>query len=224
MVGATAEQCKMAIQRMKDGPANIPEVIKAGSAWTDSTFSGAATIYQTGVTASASITKYDGYIAATSYPKYFFKNVFAEYPEANIFDATKTPKFIEPKQGGAGTCYIMSSMGSIGEFPQIVKDVFLTQEKNSANIVGIRYFIRGKPWVVTVDSTLFFKTFDGTPINTFPLFAVTDDTKKIMWGAILEKAWAKIKGNYMAAEGGFTHSGMRSLTGAPVFSYKAKDS
>jgi hypothetical protein len=41
-----------------------------------------------------------------------------------------------------------------------------------------------------------------------------------MWAAILEKAWAKVKGNYEAAEGGFTVSGLRSITGAPVFTYK----
>ena len=44
-----------------------------------------------------------------------------------------------------------------------------------------------------------------------------------MWGALLEKAWAKVKGNYMAAEGGFTQTGLRVLTGAPVFDYKGTD-
>jgi len=48
-----------------------------------------------------------------------------------------------------------------------------------------------------------------------------DDTKKIAWGLLLEKAWAKIKGNYDDAEGGFTLTGMRSLIGSPVFPYKA---
>lgn len=40
-----------------------------------------------------------------------------------------------------------------------------------------------------------------------------------MWGPILEKAWAKIKGNYAQANGGFVVSGLRSLTGVPTFTY-----
>ena len=40
-----------------------------------------------------------------------------------------------------------------------------------------------------------------------------------MWAPILEKAWAKVKGNYEASEGGFVVSGLRAITGAPVFTY-----
>lgn len=42
---------------------------------------------------------------------------------------------------------------------------------------------------------------------------------KAIWGAILEKAWAKAKGNYLLANEGFVASGIRALTGVPVFSY-----
>ena len=44
-----------------------------------------------------------------------------------------------------------------------------------------------------------------------------------MWAPILEKAWAKIKGSYDAADGGFITSGIRALTGAPVFRYEASE-
>jgi len=40
-----------------------------------------------------------------------------------------------------------------------------------------------------------------------------------MWGALLEKAWAKVKGAYENAEGGFISTGIRALTGAPAFRY-----
>ena len=39
------------------------------------------------------------------------------------------------------------------------------------------------------------------------------------WGPIFEKAWAKMKGNYAQADGGFTANGLRSITGVPVFTY-----
>ena len=42
-----------------------------------------------------------------------------------------------------------------------------------------------------------------------------------MWAPLLEKAWAKVKGNYVTADGGFLVSGIRALTGVPVFTYEA---
>ena len=40
---------------------------------------------------------------------------------------------------------------------------------------------------------------------------------------MLEKAWAKVKGNYLQAEGGLTGNGIRALTGVPVFDYYSED-
>jgi len=44
-----------------------------------------------------------------------------------------------------------------------------------------------------------------------------------MWGPIIEKAYAKVKGNYLNAEGGLVANGIRALTGIPVFMYKTTD-
>ena len=41
-----------------------------------------------------------------------------------------------------------------------------------------------------------------------------------MWGPILEKAWAKVKGSYANTRGGHVVNGLRSLTGIPVYYYK----
>lgn len=41
-----------------------------------------------------------------------------------------------------------------------------------------------------------------------------------IWGAILEKAWAKVKGDYRASyQGGYMSNGLKALTGAPVYTY-----
>ena len=44
-----------------------------------------------------------------------------------------------------------------------------------------------------------------------------------MWGPILEKAWAKVKGSYSNADDGYFSTGLRSLLGIPVFYYKVED-
>lgn len=44
-----------------------------------------------------------------------------------------------------------------------------------------------------------------------------------MWGSILEKAWAKVRGNYIRANGDTVENGIAALTGVPVLSYKCED-
>jgi hypothetical protein len=38
---------------------------------------------------------------------------------------------------------------------------------------------------------------------------------KALWIPVMEKAWAKVKGNYANAQGGFVQTGFRYMTGAP---------
>lgn len=52
------------------------------------------------------------------------------------------------------------------------------------------------------------------------VFAKVSTDRKAMWAAILEKAWAKVRGNYVnAGKGGFTMNSLHMLTGYPVFWY-----
>lgn len=43
-----------------------------------------------------------------------------------------------------------------------------------------------------------------------------------MWGPVLEKAWAKVRGSYTNADGGLLENGLRILTGAPIFFYEMR--
>jgi|DEB0MinimDraft_12_1074336.scaffolds.fasta_scaffold44482_1 hypothetical protein len=116
----------------------------------------------------------------------------------------------------------MSAIATLAESPQLIKDVFLTQTKNNVGIYGFRFFIRGKPWVVTIDDSLLYSK-PGE--NYLPLlkFAQPNTDNTAIWGPLLEKAWAKIKGSYNTADGGFVETGLRSLIGVPVFSYKVSN-
>ena len=62
-------------------------------------------------------------------------------------------------------------MSALSEFPKLVRDMgsrscssigklknmFLTTEKNNVGVYGIKFHIRGKPWVIDVDDKLLFK-------------------------------------------------------------------
>jgi hypothetical protein len=49
------------------------------------------------------------------------------------------------------------------------------------------------------------------------VFANTTSDEKVIWPAIIEKAWAKVVGNYAKASGGIIVNSVRALTGIPVF-------
>ena len=51
------------------------------------------------------------------------------------------------------------------------------------------------------------------------MFANTTSDQQVIWPAILEKAWAKVVGNYAKASGGIIVNSVRALTGIPVFQY-----
>lgn len=57
-----------------------------------------------------------------------------------------------------------------------------------------------------------------------PLLKMAQPAKSgLMWGPIIEKAWAKVKGSYSNADGGLVENGIRFLTGAPVFLLDSQD-
>ena len=41
-----------------------------------------------------------------------------------------------------------------------------------------------------------------------------------MWAPFLEKAWAKVRGTYSGSAAGFTQTGLRAITGAPIESFE----
>ena len=68
-----------------------------------------------------------------------------------------TVSYLEPNQGGLGTCYHVSSLASAAEFPSLITDAFVTGTDDSPiGLYGLRFYIRGRPWVVTTDSKFIF--------------------------------------------------------------------
>ena len=81
-------------------------------------------------------------------------------PDINLFNSNGTIDFTDSNQGQLGTCAIKAAMGSIAEFPDMVRSTFLNEETNDEGIYNIRFFIRGKPWVVSIDDYLVYANLD----------------------------------------------------------------
>lgn len=147
---------------------------------------------------------------------YKFERLGDLYPKATLFGSN--PTWHDAVQGTAGNCYLVAATGALAEYPDLVKSIFLN-DKNDAGIYALRFYIRGKPWVVTVDDFVYTFDFLGT---RRPLFG-QEGKQNAIWAMIIEKAWSKVKGSYSHIDGGFTQNGLRAVTGAPVFSYFSKD-
>jgi len=108
-------------------------------------------------------------------------------------------------------------MGALAEFPDLVKSVFLTQSINDVGIQAVRFYIRGKPWVVTIDDSLYVDSDNK-------LFFAGLGESNTLWGPLLEKAWAKVRGSYASADkGGTFTTGIKALVGSPVYYYASTD-
>ena len=114
------------------------------------------------------------------------------------------------KQGDCGDCYILSSISSLAEFPERVKDIFITKEVNEAGCYAVKLYINGEPEVVVVDD--YFPWCSHKDNWAFSRSSADQE----IWVLILEKAWAKVYGSYQRIEGGNIGEALPALTGAPT--------
>lgn len=114
-------------------------------------------------------------------------------------------------QGSLGDCYFLATLSSLAEFPNRVKNMFVTQEINKAGIYMIRFFLNGQDTPIIVDDYFPVKS-DGKPA-----FATCRDGE--LWVSLLEKAWAKLHGTYARTEGGLPSFAAGHIMGVPSESH-----
>jgi len=128
-------------------------------------------------------------------------------------------KSIEPsdiKQGQLGDCWLMSSLSSLAEMPRLVERLFVTQRYNEEGLYRVRVCKGGYWREVTIDDYFPCRAKDGLPI-----FSRAHGNE--LWVLLLEKAYAKVHGNYYTLRGGFANEGMMDLTGCPTECFDFED-
>ena len=105
--------------------------------------------------------------------------------------------------------------------PDLIKQLFVTKETNAAGIYNVKLYIRGKPWVVTIDDsnmfendTIFHKWFSDVEPNL--LFGRLSEDYPSIWAPLLEKAYAKYIGNMVNLHAGQVSTALRTLLGCPT--------
>ena len=69
--------------------------------------------------------------------------------------------------------------------------MFVYKKKNNAGIYIVRFFIRGKPHLITIDDEVLYDMNNEDLVYSNP-----NPSHPSLWGPILEKAWSKIQFNY----------------------------
>lgn len=196
-VAARDAKCTNALTRLKAGPANPAKILGTGKKYTDDTFGGDSAIH-------------DGREANEFSGKTIVFKRWSEMPDYKGFTVLgaddNTPMMNEASQGQLGNCYFVSAMSAAAEFPELIQNMFVNKEKNDEGLYLIRFFIRGKPWVVSIDDYL---------VTENNHLILTQPSDGAMWAPLLEKAWAKVKGTYSNTALGFMATGFRAITGVP---------
>ena len=121
-------------------------------------------------------------------------------------------------------------MSTVAWRPELIKDLFITDSVSEAGIYHIKLYIRGKPWLVEVDDEMLFLKGDGNTEKTGSFrdriystdnlrYNKFDKKSNSLWAPLLQKAAAKVKGNYENLLAGIPENSLRLLTGAPAWHY-----
>ena len=121
-------------------------------------------------------------------------------------------------QGSIGNCWFMSALSAIAEKPGRVEKLFLnpTNEIEPLGIYGIQMKALGVNHTVLIDD--FLPGYMNWNDEFRPLFAGVQGDNSV-WGAVIEKAFAKFHGNYKHTVGGWPHRAVWDLLGGPYEEY-----
>lgn len=119
------------------------------------------------------------------------------------------------RQGYLGDCWLLSTIASLADFPERIWKIFLNPEYSQQNFYRLRICKDGEWQNVTVDSLIPCHTDSGMPV-----FAKHNENE--LWVIILEKAYAKVYGSYVALKGGLAKDSFENLTGCPAVSFRLK--
>jgi hypothetical protein len=120
---------------------------------------------------------------------------------------------IEPAdiiQGCLGDCWFLSALGAIAEYPVLVESLFPSNSSHSyqsAGVYTVRLCKNGIWQTIRVDD--YFPCYPGGG----PIFSKCNGNE--LWVLLMEKAFAKCHGNYVAIQSGFSYEALMDLTGAP---------
>ena len=111
-------------------------------------------------------------------------------------------------QGNLGDCYFLSAICALCKFPKLVEKLFYIKEKCVEHCYGCYYRLSGVWKLVLIDD--YFPCYGNYGLN----FSFSSTNGNELWVVLLEKAWAKLNGNYARVIGGEPHEVFDHITNA----------
>lgn len=113
-------------------------------------------------------------------------------------------------QGSVGDCWFVASLAVISNIPGLLEQLCVKMNEE-VGVYGFIFFKDGD-WVSTVvDDQLFYK-MDAQSCRRSLYFSSCNEEREA-WLPLMEKAYAKIHGDYETLTGGYTAEGIEDLTG-----------
>jgi calpain-15 len=109
----------------------------------------------------------------------------------------------------------MCALSSLAEMPFLVERLFITQKYNKDGLYRVKLCKNGEWIEVTIDDYFPCSETGG------PIFSRSNGNE--LWVLLLEKACAKLHGNYCTLRNGYANEGMIDLTGSPSQFFDFKD-
>ena len=123
----------------------------------------------------------------------------------------KGPKASDVDQGAIDDGWFMAALQAYAQAGK-VEGNFLNIELSESGIYAVKLYPLGVPVHIVVDDSIPFQPFGPRA----PLFAKYGEDNAI-WPIIMEKAMAKLHGNYSRLEGGLGSEGVSYLNGSPYY-------
>lgn len=154
--------------------------------------------------------------------KVTWKRASSTFSKASLFGKEGVrPEDVE--QGQIGNCWFMASLTALAEKKERVESLFVGDGKLSKQgIYAIQFYALNVPHTVIIDDWLPLVP-EGYSYTT-QFAKISDDSA--LWPALIEKAFAKLHGNYKHIISGHASQSMRTLYGSPyqVFEHDDKSS
>ena len=141
------------------------------------------------------------------------------FPETNIFPKNGISSNLKSIcQGPYTNNNFLSAIIALSRYPKIIKNLFLSEEKNKNGIYGLKICINGFLQEIVIDD--FFpvlKTFNiNNEINNNYPYCFTHSKDNTLWVQILEKAFAKAYGSYELLSQKKMEGILKDLSFAPI--------
>jgi hypothetical protein len=188
----TAHQCSFIIDRMNKGPDDYREILEGSRAFSDPTMSDFEMVY------------WEDYPNTYGDLSYLFDDGYVD-GYGRMFDMLKNETlwgsdaidFTDVYQGYIGDCYLLAAASGVAMKRLDIANVFALKEPNDQGIAALNMYLKGKPTIITIDDTI------PVDSNGNPVLALLGDTNAI-WPLLIEKAFAKMYGNFENIVGGWT--------------------